>query len=173
MGDLDCDVLVDMDCKLSAGDTVPDCNRALSMGALDWDLACEGLTVGGRMVFLLLAARPLPGRGSPAILRCRLLNVRENDEKVCLQAEEVNSPELFRVPRVHAIVQHLCMRPKHVINHQTNNSSIERAASSAMPVFLRLHVIALEEGLLTCLSCLPKDDADIAGSSKQRSWVSR
>ena len=81
MGDLDCDVLVDMDCKLSAGETVPDCNRALSMGALDWDLACEGLTAGGRMVFLL-TAKPLPGRGNPAIVQCHLLNLMEMTKRV-------------------------------------------------------------------------------------------
>ena len=68
VGDLDCDVLVDIDIRLSAGDTVPDCNRALSAGALDCDLAVEGRTNGGRIVFLLVA-NPLPARGIPAISR--------------------------------------------------------------------------------------------------------
>ena len=62
--------------KLSAGDTVPDCIRALSMGALDCDLAVEGLAIGGRIGFLL-EARPLPDRGSPAIFQGFLPTMRD------------------------------------------------------------------------------------------------
>lgn len=65
-GDLDCDVLVEIDIKLSAGETVPDCALALSMGAFDCDRVVEGLAIGGRIVFLL-AGNPLPGRDIPAI----------------------------------------------------------------------------------------------------------
>lgn len=100
VGDLDCDVLVDIDTRLSAGETVPDCNRALSMGAFDWDLAFNGLTVGGRMVFLL-TAKPLPGRGSPAIIQFRLLNVTEKDEKLFTDG---GSKQLGLIPRA----KHLC-----------------------------------------------------------------
>ena len=103
MGDLDCDVLVDIDTRLSAGETVPDCIRALSIGALDCDLAFDGLTVGGRMVFLL-AVRPLPGRGSPAMLQYRLLNVMGRRKVVYGLDEEVN--KLGLIPRA----KHLFMQ---------------------------------------------------------------
>ena len=105
VGDLDCDVLVDIDTRLSAGETVPDCNRALSMGALDWDLAFEGLTVGGRMTFLLVA-KPLPGRGSAAIVQFHLLNVTDKDGTLFTDG---GSKQLGAIPRakhyIYAIVQ--------------------------------------------------------------------
>lgn len=51
---------------LSAGETVPDCVRPLSVGALDWARVAEGLAFGGRMECFLRGTL-MPGRGKPAI----------------------------------------------------------------------------------------------------------
>lgn len=113
VGDLDCDVVVDMDIKLSAGDTVPECIRVLSMGALDCDLAVEGLAVGGRIGFLL-EARPLACRGIPAILQ-GFLSTMSDRERLRWEnsgpalftgkTEDVNNAGSFRVPSLYVIVQ--------------------------------------------------------------------
>lgn len=67
LGDLECDVSVDIDIILSAGETVPDWVRAWSEGALDCALTgAKGLDIGGRIECFLFA-RPEAGRGMPAI----------------------------------------------------------------------------------------------------------
>ena len=67
LGDLECDVSVDIDMILSAGEIVPDWVRVWSEGALDCALAgAEGLDIGGRIECFLFA-RPEAGRGMPAI----------------------------------------------------------------------------------------------------------
>lgn len=55
---------------LSAGDIVPDCVRALRMGALDWVRAVEGLEFGGR-IECFLRGTLATGRGKPAIAMLR------------------------------------------------------------------------------------------------------
>ncbi len=65
-GLLDCDVLVDIDRMLSAGEAAPDCVLGCIKEALDWVLAVEGLTMGGRIECFLLG-KPAAGRARPAI----------------------------------------------------------------------------------------------------------
>lgn len=67
------DILVAREVALSAGDTVPDCVRALSTGALDWVRAAEGLELGGR-IECFFSGTLIPGRGSPAMASPRDAN---------------------------------------------------------------------------------------------------
>ena len=64
-GDLDCDILVDIDMILSAGEAAPDCVLPCA-GAFECVLAVEGLELGGR-IECFLVAKPAAGRGRPAI----------------------------------------------------------------------------------------------------------
>ena len=67
LGDLECDVFVDMEIMLSAGETAPDWVLGWSEGALDCArTGAEGLDIGGRIECFLFA-RPEAGRGNPAI----------------------------------------------------------------------------------------------------------
>ena len=84
-GDLGCEVFVDIDSTLSAGEAAPD--RACSEGALDCALAVEGLELGGRIDCFLLA-RAEAGRGSPAIARAMCFGVYNSgdvqSELICI-----------------------------------------------------------------------------------------
>ena len=64
-GDLACDVFVDIDMMLSAGEAAPDCVLPCA-GALECVLAVEGLELGGR-IECFLVAKPAVDRGRPAI----------------------------------------------------------------------------------------------------------
>ena len=68
LGDLECEVFVDMDMVLSDGETAPDWFLRWSEGgALDCALTgAEGLDIGGRIEGFLFA-RLEAGRGMPAI----------------------------------------------------------------------------------------------------------
>lgn len=82
-GDLDCDMLVDDDRILLAGEAAPDCVLPCVGGALDCVLAVEGLELGGR-IKCFLVCKPAAGRGRPAIEGGALLPPVIAASKVCV-----------------------------------------------------------------------------------------
>ena len=61
---------MEIDSRLSAGDTVPDCVLDCPEGAFDWVLDMGGFVVGGRIECFLFG-NPTAGRDNPAIDRAR------------------------------------------------------------------------------------------------------
>lgn len=57
---------MDIERILSAGEAAPDCVLGCIEEALDWVLAIEGRTIGGR-IECFLPGKPAAGRGRPAI----------------------------------------------------------------------------------------------------------